>query len=263
MLRQRLVASLGLAPHVPARLPLCTPQLLRCRVPHVLGACTPSAASFSSSAASGSGAGVESPLPTKAVAAWGNPDAPFLLFENLNRSRLLFSAGMAGFCGIYATGGLIAKMLDPLAIMAWPLVALMYGATGACAFASNLQSITLVRRIHLLPGGSHVNITTCSFLGLDGRTVRVPVAALALRHMTTEDGFWHVTLGGHKLAVRVAKDGTVNDPLLLDDVLHGKVPATPHTKAQSLYWQCATTPSGAQYWWNELTREVHWTKPLH
>ena len=53
----------------------------------------------------------------------------------------------------------------------------------------------------------------------------VPIQVLGVRQTTNNDGMWYVTLGDHKLALRVAQDGDIPDRLLLEDVLRGKLPA--------------------------------------
>lgn len=45
----------------------------------------------------------------------------------------------------------------------------MYVTTAACMFFTNLHAQTLIRRIELMPGSTHVRLTAATFTG-----VRVP-----------------------------------------------------------------------------------------
>jgi hypothetical protein len=59
----------------------------------------------------------------------------------------------------------------------------------------------------------------------EGKSTVVPIKLLGVRPTRTDDGNWYVTLGASKLALRIDRDGSISDRLLLEDVIRGKIPA--------------------------------------
>jgi hypothetical protein len=119
----------------------------------------------------------------------------------------------------------------------------------------------------------------------EGKSAIIPIKLLGVRTTRNDDGNWYVTLGASKLALRMDRDGSISDRLLLEDVIRGKIPALAGPNVRVLfcqrlpvdwlgsvtvfawqpelaYWKPAQSKEGFKYWWNEVTRESRWDKPV-